>query len=279
MGATEMQVSRATVIADDVWLRYRVREDKAIGSRALLPTRNKTVTAVRGISLVAHEGEAIGLVGLNGSGKSSLLRMLAGVEPPSEGTVLTTSTPRLLGVGAALIPQLSGQENIKLGALAMGLTPEQAEGVRPGIEELAGLGDRIRLPMNTYSSGMGARLRFAISMAASPEILMIDEALATGDASFLQRTQKAMRQLLSEAGTVFLVSHAAKTIERICTRAVWLHEGRVVADGDAEGVMKEYTMFAHNLSVGYIDLANRNKETARKEFPPQFLRADETSSE
>src|SRR5690606_6977869 len=130
----------------------------------------------------------------NGSGKSTLLRTLAGLEPPSSGTVLTSAKPVLLGVSAALIPDLTGAENVKLGALAMGLTPEQADAAFDQVVELSALGDAIDLPMRTYSSGMAGRLKFAISLAANPEILMIDEALATGDATFAERSKKAMDQ-------------------------------------------------------------------------------------
>ena len=140
---------------------------------------------------------------------------------------------------AALIPDLTGAQNVKLGALAMGLTPQQADDVFEEVVELSALGDAIDLPMRTYSSGMGARLKFAISLAADPSILMIDEALATGDATFAERSQRAMDEMLAKAGTVFLVNHAAQTIENMCSRAIWMERGQVVLDGDAVEVARQ----------------------------------------
>lgn len=243
-----------TVVTHELSRTYRVRQTKRRRSRGKRKSRTSRrtveVAALRGISLTVQSGEFVGVIGRNGSGKSTLLRMLAGVEAPSSGTVLTSARPSLLGVSAALIPDLTGAENIRLGALAMGMTPEEAEGIFGGVVELAGLGDSVFLPMRTYSSGMGSRLKFAISMAAQPEILMIDEALATGDASFAERAQRAANALLERSGTVFMVNHAAQTIEQMCTRAVWLEDGRVVLDGDAVEVARKYRWFAHNLAQG-----------------------------
>ena len=168
---------------------------------------------------------------------------------------MTSAKPVLLGVNAALIPELTGAQNVKLGALAMGLTPERADEVFEQVVELSALGEAIDLPMRTYSSGMGSRLKFAISLAADPSILMIDEALATGDATFAERSKNAMDKLLEQAGTVFLVNHAAQTIENMCSRALWMERGRVVLDGDAVEVARKYRWFAHNLAQGDEDKA------------------------
>lgn len=235
--------AQATVAVQDVHVRYRVPSTDAAerrrrtnpvawATRAVLRNDPKVlVRALSGISFVARSGEQVGLVGQNGSGKSTLLRIIAGLESPVKGRVLAESTPVLIGVNAALVPDRSGEENIRLGCLAMGLTPEQAEAAVPDVKELAGLGKSIFLPMKTYSSGMGARLRFAIATAANPHILLIDEALATGDAAFRERSEARMQRLRDGAGTVFLVSHAAQTIEETCTRAIWLNHGRLVLDG------------------------------------------------
>lgn len=246
--------SPVTVVAHDVRMRYKaLRTDrKPRKGLARLAQRKQmvSVTALRGVSFEARSGEFIGIIGRNGSGKSTLLRTLAGLESPSSGTVLTSARPMLLGVSAAMIPELTGAENVKLGALAMGLTPQQADAAFEEVVELSALGDAIDLPMKTYSSGMGARLKFAISLAADPSILMIDEALATGDATFMERSKRAMDQMLERAGTVFLVNHAAQTIENMCSRAIWMEQGRVVLDGDAVEVARKYRWFAHNLAQG-----------------------------
>lgn len=248
---------KLTVLADDIRLRYNVVADRKRNGRRPMLRRHKAMSflALRNISLAAREGEFIGLVGRNGSGKSSLLRVLAGLEPSTEGTVMTSSQPQLLGVNAALIPDLSGEENIRIGLLAMGLTPDAVQVRRDQVAALAGLGDALAMPMKTYSSGMGARLRFAISIAAEPEILMIDEALSTGDAAFKSRSKQAMESLIERAGTVFLVSHAAQTIEELCTRAIWLDTGRIVADGPAREVARQYRWYAHNIAQGKNETA------------------------
>ena len=248
-----------TVAVADVHMTYRVRPElsrkrgmSAIDHfrRSLRQRRTVEVRALRGVSFVARAGDSIGLLGLNGSGKSTLMRLIAGLERPASGEIHASSTPMLLGVNAALQPELSGAENVRLGCLAMGMTPADAQGAYRGIVNFADIGDAIHLPMKTYSSGMGARLRFAIAVAARPEILLIDEALNTGDAAFKERSTERMREMRDAAGTVFLVSHAAQTIEEECTRAIWLHKGDVVIDGKAEDIARRYRWWAWNLAKG-----------------------------
>ncbi|MGP9681657.1 ABC transporter ATP-binding protein [Brachybacterium sp. AOP3-A1-3] len=251
--------SPVTVVAHNVRMRYKVVRTDRTPRPGLLGklTRKQhvSVSALRGVSFTARSGEFVGIIGRNGSGKSTLLRTLAGLESPSSGTVMTSAKPVLLGVNAALIPELTGAQNVKLGALAMGLTPAQADEIFEQVVEVSALGEAIDLPMRTYSSGMGSRLKFAISLAADPSILMIDEALATGDATFAERSKRAMDEMLEKAGTVFLVNHAAQTIESMCSRAIWMERGQVVLDGDAVEVARKYRWFAHNLAQG-------NEETA-----------------
>lgn len=254
------------VAVQDVHVRYQTPStDRREGaSRSALQrmrdgllgrTPTVTVRALVGISLVARSGDAVGIVGLNGSGKSTLLRIIAGLEKPARGQVLASSTPVLLGVNAAMVPDLSGRENVRLGCLAMGMSPEQTRAAYDDIVELSGIGKAIHHPMRTYSSGMGARLRFAIAAAAKPEVLLIDEALATGDAAFKQRSERRMNQLRAGAGCVFLVSHAAQTVEETCTRGIWLHQGRVVLEGSAFDVAQRYRWWAWNLAKGQTEKA------------------------
>lgn len=255
-----------TVAVDDLHVRYRVPSSEA-GIRTTLPRPLRVanrilgrepmvlVRALAGVSLVARAGDSIGLIGLNGSGKSTLLRIIAGLERPLRGEVYASSMPVLLGVNAALLPELSGADNVRLGCLAIGMTPAQVEAAFPEIVALADIGKSIHLPMKTYSSGMGARLRFAIALAAKPHILLIDEALATGDAAFRERSEARMKEVQQGAGTVFLVSHAAKTVEEQCTRALWLHLGRLVMDGPAYDVAQQYRWWAWNLAKGETEKA------------------------
>jgi teichoic acid transport system ATP-binding protein len=205
------------------------------------------VHAVRGISFTVRHGESIGIVGVNGSGKSTLLRAIAGLMPPASGSVHVSGEPSLLGVNAALMPQLSGEQNIMIGGLALGLTPKQVEERFDEVVEFAGIGDFVYLPMRTYSSGMAARLRFAISSAASPDILMIDEALATGDAAFKARSKARIEDVRQNAGTVFLVSHSISTVEAMCTRVLWVHQGKLVMDGPTHEVAERYKEYVRSL--------------------------------
>lgn len=255
MPETPSSERNLSVLVDDVHVTYKSDTDdinEVPPERRRMARIRRTfgrpyqaeVRALRGISFRAHEGENIGLVGSNGSGKSTLLRVIAGLESPTKGSVLATATPSLLGVSAALIPHLTGARNVEIGLLALGYTPEEAEELAPSVAELAGIGAAIHRPMNTYSSGMGARLRFAISTATKPEILLIDEALGTGDASFAARAERALDELRASAGTIFLVSHAAQTIEEMCSRAIWIHQGEQIADGDAKVVALHYRKWA-----------------------------------
>lgn len=232
------------VLINRVSLDYEVR----VKRKGL--ARKKTVHALQPISFVAHEGEFIGIVGRNGSGKSSLLRLIAGLETPTTGEIYASSQPSLISVGGVLNSDLTGEENIELGCLALGISRRDLPSVKQEIINLAGIGEAIYRPMKTYSSGMGARLRFAISIANSPQITLIDEALSTGDAATSERYTQAMNELIENAGTVFLVTHAAQTIEELCTRAIWLDFGEFVMDGDARVVARKYRWFAHKLAQG-----------------------------
>lgn len=252
--ATAPDIGPPSLIVDDLHVTYRVFGAKAspvgAGQLSLLQRLRRRVNghvgavsevqAVRGISFVAHRGEAIGIVGTNGSGKSSLLRAAAGLIPPAKGRVYVSSEPSLLGVNAVLIKQLTGDRNIMIGGLALGLTQRQVKERFDEIVDFAGIGDFVYLPMRAYSSGMAARLRFAISSVATPDILMIDEALSTGDADFRQRSKERIDQIRAHAGTIFLVSHSLATIKNMCTRVLWIDQGKLMMDGEPETVTKAY---------------------------------------
>nr|WP_062213756.1 ABC transporter ATP-binding protein [Streptomyces sp. NBRC 109706] len=241
-----------TVIADDLHIVYRVngaakRGNATAALRRIIRrepnTRFREVHAVRGVSFVAYRGEAIGLIGSNGSGKSTLLRAIAGLLPPETGRVYTDGQPSLLGVNAALMNDLTGERNVILGGLAMGMTRDQVRERYEGIVEFSGIqdkGDFITLPMRTYSSGMQARLRFSIAAAKDHDVLMVDEALATGDKKFRRRSEERIREMRAHAGTVFLVSHNNKTIRDTCDRVLWLEHGKLMMDGPTDQVLKAY---------------------------------------
>ena len=239
-----------TVIVDDLHVTYRVYggggKGTAASAFARILRRHSTPTlreirAIRGVTFTAFRGEAIGLVGRNGSGKSTLLRAVAGLLPPDSGQVFTEGQPSLLGVNAALMNDLTGERNIVLGCLAMGLSPDAVRDKFDEIVEFSGVGDFIRLPMRTYSSGMAARLRFAIAAAKTHDVLLIDEALATGDREFRKRSKQRVQELRAEAGTVFLVSHSLGVIRETCDRVLWIDKGRIQMDGDVDSVVDAYS--------------------------------------
>ena len=230
-----------TVIVDGLHVVYRVYSAGGRGTastalfriigRKTRPTIRE-VHAIRGMSFVAYRGDAIGIIGRNGSGKSTLLRAIAGLLPPEDGTVYTICDASLLGVNAALMEDLTGERNVVLGCLAMGMTKAEIKTKYADIVDFSGVGEFINLPMKTYSSGMGSRLRFAIAAAKDYEILLIDEALATGDAEFRVKSHARIDELRKKAGTVFLVAHDLEEVEDTCNRVIWLDRGKIVEQGE-----------------------------------------------
>lgn len=240
--------ARPTVIVDDLHIKYRVfasgrpaKEQRKLLKRSISSRRMREVHALRGVSFVAREGEAIGVVGHNGSGKSTLLSAIAGLVPPTAGAIYAETEPTLLGVNAAMISELSGERNVILGGLALGMSIDEVREKYDDIVEFSGIRDQIDLPMRTYSSGMGARLRFSIAASVPHRVLLIDEALSVGDKQFQLRSEERIRELRQHAGTVFLVSHALPTIKNTCNRALWIDHGLLKMDGPAEEVVDAYS--------------------------------------
>jgi len=231
------------VLLDDVHVTYRVYEDRSPTIREVVRghrRKAREIHAVRGVSLVAKRGESVGIVGRNGSGKSTLLQALAGLLPVDQGEVFARSQPTLLGVGSALQNNLSGRRNIVLGCLALGLPSSEVDDRVQDVIDFADIEEFIDLPMSAYSSGMRARLLFAIATAVVPDILVIDEALAVGDEAFRLKSKDRIAGLRAEAGTVFLVSHALDTIAESCSRVIWMERGRIIADGDPDDIVERY---------------------------------------
>src|ERR1700734_688507 len=236
-------VADPTVIVDDLHVVYRVYGaggGKGTAATALMRVFKRQrrpsvreVEAIRGVSFVINHGDAVGIIGRNGSGKSTLLQAIAGLLPPERGCVYTSGQAALLGVNAALLDDLTGERNVVLGGLAMGMTPQEVKDSYESIVEFSGVGNFIDYPMRTYSTGMAQRLRFSIASAKSHEILMIDEALATGDANFRAKSHEKIMELRGEAGTVFLVAHNLAEIEASCNRVIWLEKGKIMIQGYA----------------------------------------------
>lgn len=236
---------QTTIVTRDLHVVYRVYEDRKIRLSDVVAGRIRSrpfreIHAVRGVSIEACSGEMIGIVGRNGSGKSTLMQALAGLLPATTGAVYASSQPVILGVSAVLRPALSGRRNVMIGGLALGMTREEVEAGFDDIVAFAGLEEFIDLPMRAYSSGMRARLHFAIATAVTPEILLIDEALAVGDKEFKEKSMARVREMRQRAGTVFLVTHSLTEVRENCTRAIWMDQGVVQADGDPAEVVDQY---------------------------------------
>ena len=243
---TPPEDNQPVVICDDVHVDFKTL---ATGRKVTRSTASglfsrgrhlQTVHALKGVSFVAKANESIGIIGTNGSGKSTLMRTITGLTPATKGAVYAKSRPNLLGVGAALIPDLSGASNIILGGLAMGMDREEIEGKFDDIVAFSELHNFINMPMRTYSSGMSARLKFAIATAKKHEILIVDEALSVGDKTFAKKSEERIRNIREAAGTVFLVSHSMRSIRDTCNRTIWIEKGVLTADGPTDEVVKEY---------------------------------------
>ena len=237
-------MTELSVQVTDLHIEFEVFSDRRAGLRQRLATKEgsgrRVIEAVNGVSFETRRGEAIGVIGSNGSGKSTLLSALAGLIKPTSGEILVSCEPKLLGVGAVLLNGATGIRNIRLGCLALGMSSEELDDRVAEIVEFTGLGEAIDRPLKTYSAGMRARLHFAISTAVQPEILLVDEALSVGDKEFRKKSRAKIESLLANAGTLFLVSHSTKQIERLCTRGLWLENGKLLADGPITDVIAQY---------------------------------------
>ena len=235
-------MSKVAIRCTDARVSYTVRTHRPLIRGALRGQRPdaRVIEAVRGVTFDVAVGESVGVIGPNGSGKTSLLQATTGLLPLAGGQVLVRSTPAFLGVQAVLRPHLTGWRNIQLGLLAQGLNAAEARGQADEVAEFTGLGDFLDLRMETYSSGMRARLHFAVATALAPKILLIDEALAVGDREFRDKSAARLDDHRAAAGTVLLVSHNLAEIRRSCSRVIWLQEGLVGADGSTGDGLAAY---------------------------------------
>ncbi len=234
-----------TLRAESVHVMYHPERRRAFRAESKKAT---AVHAVKGVNLEIREGEVVGIIGANGSGKSSLLMALAGLLPIEDGRVMAAAYPALLGVRPAIRKQLTGMDNVIIGCMALGLTRKEATDLAPRILKFAGVGSHADLPLRTWSSGMKARLVFAISTSVQPKILLVDEVLAVGDAEFRKRSIRRLRAMSQSAGTVIMVSHKMQQIRKVCTRVIWLHDGEIRAEGKPKRIIKMYKRYAKSLA-------------------------------
>lgn len=196
--------------------------------------------ALQDVSFEVAKGEVVGIVGRNGSGKSTLLQIVCGTLAPTTGEVTTTGrVAALLELGAGFNPEFTGRENVYLNGAILGLTPREIDARYPGIVEFADIGQFIDQPIKTYSTGMVVRLAFAVVAHVDADVLVIDEALAVGDAFFVQKCMRFLREFM-KTGTILFVSHDTGAVVNLCRRAIWLHKGEMMMDGPAREVTEAY---------------------------------------
>jgi teichoic acid transport system ATP-binding protein len=248
--------ARTTVSVQHLSITYRTVLDHSntIRQRMLRLERNagpnvREVQAVQNVSFDVKHGTVMGIVGANGAGKSTLMRALAGILPPTSGRIeVHGRVSTLLALGVGFNGNLTGRQNVLLGGLAAGLSRAQVAERYEEIADFAALQDGFMdMPMRTYSSGMYGRLAFAVAVHMEPDILLVDEALSAGDARFKHKAFAKMQELMSQARTIFLVTHALGTVNDLCNDAIWMHQGKLIKRGQPNEIVERYTEF---LKVG-----------------------------
>lgn len=265
----------STVVVDNVRKDfYLTKSGSNIGIR--IKKRGKVVHALKPVSFAVGEGECVGIIGRNGSGKSTLLNIISGDLAATSGHVYVSAQPTRIGISSVLQPHLTGEANINLGLLAMGLSVDEVAELTPKILEWTELTSAASRPMSTYSSGMKSRLKFGISTAVPREIMIVDEALSAGDSTFTEKAEKRLDEFLEVAGTVFIVSHSISTIDRLCNRAIWIHDGEVLNDGDPYYISRFYQSWSRHASAGNLSDAEWVLEDQRKQYHPPEIIFDKT---
>ncbi len=230
--------------------------------------------ALNDVSFEIKKGESVGIIGKNGSGKSTLLKILTGVLTPTSGTVqVTGKVSALLELGAGFNPELSGMENVYFNGMLMGYTREEMDERLDDILSFADIGEFVHQPVKTYSSGMFVRLAFAVAVNVEPEIMIVDEALSVGDASFQQKCVKKMDGFKSNGGNIIFVSHDMNAIKVLCKRAILLDKGKMLEDGDSETVVSVY----NSLIAGQQELyekASGNKKVTYGNMKVEIVNVD-----
>ena len=250
------------VSVQNVGLTYKTSIVKRPTLKARLKTigrskkHTRVVNALNSVNLDVHYGTVLGVIGSNGAGKSSLMRVISGIVPPTQGRIeVHGSVSTLLALGVGFNPSMTGRANVYLGGLAAGMSRAEIDGQFDAIAEFSELGDAIDAPMRTYSSGMYARLAFSVAATVQPDILIVDEALSTGDAHFKEKSLNRIKELRTADRALILVSHAMATIEDVCNEVAWLHKGKLMARGNPAEIIKQYRDF---MQVGKSAAANED---------------------
>jgi len=235
------------VEVNDLGIKFKMGKRRRSRALALLLERSRDrresageFWALRYVSFTVERGETVGIIGRNGSGKSTLLRVVAGIYPPDEGKVsVQGEVSTLFSLGTGFNAELSGRDNVYLDGIMIGMTKNQIDGIIDNIIGFAELGDFIDMPVRTYSSGMRARLGFAIAIHSDKDIVLIDEIMGAGDAAFRQKADAEMSRIIGER-TVLIVSHDMNNIEKFASKVIWLNRGVMAAMGEPKEIIEQY---------------------------------------
>jgi len=240
-------MSEYAIEVENLCISYRKLKSFSIQRDFLLSRRSKvdTFQAVKNVSFRVKKGEILGIVGKNGSGKSTTLRAIAGIFSPNSGTIdLHGNSVSLLAIGVGFRPELTGRDNILLSGMLLGFSENEVKERMDEIIEFSELGEFIDSQVRTYSSGMHSKLAFAITAILETDIILIDEVLSVGDSQFKKKSYEKMKELISDKDrTVIIVSHDLKTVRELCSKVLWIHEGEFVQYGDTQTVMDAYEEF------------------------------------
>jgi homopolymeric O-antigen transport system ATP-binding protein len=253
--------------------RYKIFDHRrdhlfdAFGFTKVLPwikTQHEDFWALRHIDLDLRKGDRIGIIGRNGAGKTTMLKLITGNLPPTEGTVeVEGEVHALLDVSGGFHPEFTGRENVRGALTYQGLTMKEIREVEKDIAEFTDLGRYFDQPFKTYSLGMQARLTFACATVFTPDVLIVDEVLGAGDAAFYRRSTERMRELMNSGAAVLLVSHAMQQIQRFCDEAIWLERGQIVMRGSTTEVVKAYDKFTRELDEQWLQEQRREHSRGR----------------
>lgn len=231
----------------DLCISYKCLKSFSIKKSLLRMKKSKAEVheAVKNVSFSVPKGEILGIVGKNGSGKSTMLRAIAGIFSPDSGIIdLHGNSVSLLSIGVGFQKKLTGRENILLSGMLLGFSEEHVRSKMDEIITFANLGKFIDMPVKTYSSGMHSKLAFSITAILEADIMLIDEVLSVGDAKFKKKSYNKMKQLISnDDRTVIIVSHSSQTLKELCTSILWLHDGEMKMLGKTEEVLPAYDEF------------------------------------